>query len=323
MHRIQLGQVYECEVSMKEKDKKIISIIIIILLLPYVLTILIKGEGALPIQSTLEEEMVYVQTENKIQEISYETFLIGILAKEIPQEFSLEAMKAQAIIIRTRLELEMLESGEQEEYIFEESYYTSEDIQNKWSTTESLGIYNQLKEAIQATDSQVLQYDGELAKTPYHLLSTGMTRDGNEVFLSEEYPYLVAVSCPLDIEADKEVAIQTVTYEELIEVFGLTVEEDFGFDDVKVIETDSSNYVLSVEVLGEVINGELFRDSLYLKSSAFSFQENGEQSIQITTQGVGHGLGLSQNTAHYMGLEGKTYEEILAYFYVGCEIITK
>ncbi|MFI3173319.1 MAG: SpoIID/LytB domain-containing protein [Eubacteriales bacterium] len=308
---------------MKEKDKKIVSIIIIILLLPYVLTVLIKGEDALPMQVTIEEEMVNVRIDGRTDSVFYDTFLIGILAKEIPQEFSLEAMKAQAIIIRTRLELERLESGEQEEYIFEESFYTTEDIQRKWSNAESLEIYSQLKEAVEETSAETLVYDGELAKTPYHLLSTGMTRDGNEVFLSEEYPYLVAVSCPLDIEADKEVAIQTVTYEELIEALGLTLEHDLTFDEINVLEIDNSNYVLSVEVQGNIINGEVFRDALYLKSSAFSFQANDENSIQITTQGVGHGLGLSQNTAHYMGLEGKSYVEILKYFYVGCEIITK
>ncbi len=48
---------------------------------------------------------------------------------------------------------------------------------------------------------------------------------------------------------------------------------------------------------------------LGLKSSAFSFQD-ADGKLQITTEGSGHGLGLSQNTEHYMGLEGKSFEEI-------------
>lgn len=41
---------------------------------------------------------------------------------------------------------------------------------------------------------------------------------------------------------------------------------------------------------------------------------------RITTRGVGHGIGLSQNTANRMAEEGKQADEILQFFFEGCEI---
>ena len=37
----------------------------------------------------------------------------------------------------------------------------------------------------------------------------------------------------------------------------------------------------------------------------------------VITQGIGHGLGLSQNMAEELAKEGKSYKEILEYFFEG------
>lgn len=42
--------------------------------------------------------------------------------------------------------------------------------------------------------------------------------------------------------------------------------------------------------------------------------------MRVTTKGIGHGLGMSQNTANEMAKEGKQYDEILQYFYEGTEM---
>ena len=67
------------------------------------------------------------------------------------------------------------------------------------------------------------------------------------------------------------------------------------------------------------MSGEEFRKNYNLASSCFSVHEY-EGKIRITTRGVGHGIGLSQNTANKMAEKGESAEEILKYFYEGCEI---
>ena len=93
-----------------------------------------------------------------------------------------------------------------------------------------------------------------------------------------------------------------------IKVTGATVES-----------TDSAGYVLSVKVGKETVSGESFRDTYGLASSCFELQAFEEQT-RVITKGVGHGLGLSQYTANEMAKEGKTYQEILQYFFEGTEI---
>lgn len=305
---------------MREKNKKIVSVIIIIVLLPYILTVFIKGESSFVVNSSSINQQVTVLVDETEISITWEEYLIGILAREIPEDYSLEAMKAQAIIIRTRL---ALESASEQNYIFQDEYYTTESIQSKWGDR-SVEMYTNLVEAIDKTDGMTLTYQGELISTPYHRLNTGMTRNGNEVFDSDEYSYLITISCPLDLEAEEEIAIQTVSYEELEELveaeLGIRMETELIYDDISITSLDEARYVLSVEIQGNEMSGEAFRSMLDLKSSSFSFQEE-DGKLKITTEGVGHGLGLSQNTAHYMGLEGKTYEEIIAYFYSGTEIV--
>ena len=51
----------------------------------------------------------------------------------------------------------------------------------------------------------------------------------------------------------------------------------------------------------------------------FSFSEDGD-ALKITTTGKGHGLGLSLWTANEMAKEGKSYGEILSFFFEGTSL---
>ena len=49
-------------------------------------------------------------------------------------------------------------------------------------------------------------------------------------------------------------------------------------------------------------------------------EEKGIRTFTIWGGGYGHGVGMSQNGAHQMAKEGKSFEEILTFFYTGVEI---
>ena len=67
------------------------------------------------------------------------------------------------------------------------------------------------------------------------------------------------------------------------------------------------------------ISGREFRSRLGLRSSSFRITYN-ENTISITTQGYGHGAGLSQYGADYMARQGSDYKEILAHYYQNTEL---
>ena len=306
---------------MQKRWKHTIIILSLFILLPYIVTVFMKGEGSFP-ELEHEKKHVTVQVNGIKTQVLWDEFLLGVVAKEIPLTYSYEAMKAQTVMARTRL---VKEATGKKAYVYKETYFTAEEIQQKWQYLEPIEVYHLLKSAVQETKGQVLMYDDNYIETPYHLLSNGTTRSGVEVLGAEEYEYLTAVKCQLDTLSNVYSSVKKISYKELIKELGLTVKtSDIKWDnhDVKINETDKSNYVKSINIKGNIVTGEVFRKKFNLPSSAIQLELEDEYLI-VTTEGIGHGIGLSQNTAHYMGLEGKKYEDILMYFFKHTKIISE
>ena len=284
---------------MWQNFKRMGCYLIIIMLLPYVITVFLNGPV---VSSSGNTDTLTVKAEHDGSEveISMEEYCIGRLAREIPPDCRKEAIKAQAVLVRTAVCREFAESGTGA--ILPDDFWTQEDMKDNWGTGRAAAHYEKFRSAWQETEGQVLMYDGKPANAPYCRLTNGNTRDGKEVLESEDYPYLKIRECPMDLEAREQV--QTVVLDDL---------------DAEVTAVDTAGYVLSVRVGEETINGEEFRKTYGLASSCFTLGHY-DGSLRVTTRGIGHGLGLSQYTADQMAGEGASCEEILDYFFEGTEI---
>ena len=297
---------------MRAKFKKFGCYVIIIILLPYVVTVFLNGPS-ITSYSHVDETYVKVKvadasgdeaaggdaTAGTVVEMPIEEYCVGMLAKEIPASYEEEALKAQAILVRTDVYKKINESGS--DTVLEDDFWTQKQMEKAWGGKYSK-YYHKLEKVWSETEGQVLNYGDTLALTPFFRLSNGWTRDAKEVLESEDYPYLKIVECPDDIKAEKQ--LQTVTVDDM---------------DAEITATDTAGYVLNVRVGQENVSGEEFRNTYKLASGCFTLQRcNGQ--IRITTRGIGHGLGLSQYEANQMAKNGKAYEEILQYFFEGTEI---
>lgn len=283
---------------MRNRLKKIGCYLIIIVLLPYIVTVFMNGP-AIPTDTTVDTTYVKVKKDDTELELPLEEYCIGRMAKEIPADYEEEALKAQAVIVRTSVYKSIKEGGTQ--VVLEDDFWTEEEMRQQWGSSYS-GHYRKMQNAWNDTEGQVVMYGENLANTPFTRLTNGNTRDGKEVLGSEDYPYLKIKDCPLDIEAAEQ--IQTVTVDDM---------------DAEVTAMDTAGYVTSVRVGQETVNGEEFRQTYGLASSCFILQKY-DGKLRITTRGVGHGLGLSQYTANEMAKEEKDVSEILQYFFEGTEI---
>lgn len=254
---------------MLQKFKKIGSLLIIIVLLPYIITIFINGENIRADKNTALDE-----------------YCIGVLAKEVSSDYQDEMLKAQAVIVRTTIYSEIKNLNK--------DLLVKPDIDTSW--------YKKLKEIWKETEGQVLLYNNELALLPFHQLSNGKTRSGQEVLESDAYPYLQVRDCPKDVGSDLH--MQT----KILSVSG-----------VQILSHDSAGYVTEVQIGEEKCSGDEFRDAYGLASGCFELQEF-DGKTRAVTKGVGHGLGMSQYTANEMAKEGKTYKEILQFFYEETEM---
>lgn len=273
---------------------QLFSTVVAIILLPYIITVFINGPAVLT-GAEVGEDYLFVEVDGKSREIPVEEYAIGILAREISVTYEKEALEAQAVMLRTRMYKQITEEGKTS--IFTDKYFEEKEMKKQWGRVKYEEYRAALRDVWQSTEGQVLTYGDVLITTPFHQLSNGRTRSGNEVFGSEGYPYLQIRECPKDVEAIDQT--QTMLIEK---------------GDYEVISTDSAGYVLQIREGERTITGEEFRQEKGLASACFALQEY-EDKIRVTTQGNGHGIGLSQNMANEMAKEGKTHEEILAYFF--------
>lgn len=306
---------------MKEKIKTFFSVCILVVVVPYIVTLLFQGNETSPAESSIEklqEENAAGQTkENKID---IEEYVKGVVVRQIPLESEMEALKAQMVIART-----MIVKAQEEGMELPKSMDTEEMLQ-LWGQKGFEEKYNHLEEAEAATKGQILMWQEKPAETDYHAVSAGMTRNGQEALGREDVPYLQAVDSQKDILAPDYLKVIFMEKTELAEKLQkadstLAVNPDEIPGNIQITGRDAGGYVTQVQIGGTVLSGENFRNYLELNSACFYIKEV-EGQVRILTKGLGHGLGLSQYGANEMAKEGKDYKEILNYYYQGLELKT-
>ena len=95
---------------------------------------------------------------------------------------------------------------------------------------ELTGYGEKFRKAQKATRGQILTYDGEPILASYHKISAGQTRNGSEVFHSDQYPYLSSKACPGDKDAPD--------YRQSIQI-------DDSWRDMEIEEKDSTGFVIT------------------------------------------------------------------------------
>lgn len=315
--------------AVEQKFKSIAAFLIILILLPYIVSVFVNGADVR--EDAGEDFYVKVKVPDAeeadgVTEIRWTDYLAGILAEEISEDCEPETLKAQAVVIRTQIYRTLEDS---EDKTLTESYLSRDEMEDKWGAENYGKYYEKYVRAVEETDDTVVMYGDAYAWTPFHQSSNGMTRSAAEVLGSNDYPYIAVRECPLDKEADDEIQTFTFPYTEIQSLCRdfLVAEEDedkaaqgYTYDDFEVRSCDSAGYVSELRMGNTICTGDQFRDALSLPSSAFSFSEEDDDNIKITTTGKGHGLGMSIWTADQMAKEGKTFEEILAFFFEGTEL---
>lgn len=291
--------------TIRNKIKSFFAFLIILFLLPYIISVFINGKNAVQ-GADSDNASVY---------------LAEMLAGETDGGCEIEALKAQAVVLRTELY-----RTEKEKQTLLDKCLTQTQMKKKWGTKYEENL-EKCQQAAQETKGIVLWYHETFAWAPFHQSSNGKTRDVQEVLGNADYPYITAKECPLDKAAEDEIQVHLIEYKEiqkrcrefLVAEEQKKAENGYGYGDFEIQEWDSSGYVRKMRIGETICSGDQFRDALKLPLSSFSFYES-PHGLKIATVGKGHGFGMSQWTAQEMAKDGKNYEEILQYFYEGTEL---
>lgn len=271
----------------------------IVSLLPLGMTVLLSGKKV-------------VKTANHQ---NLEDYIPIILCEELPGDYQEETRKAQAVLARSSLYF-FQEEGELQQILKElvQRYGKKETVSGK--------VYRLMEEAADDTEGERMWFQGEVCRGVYHRVSAGRTRDGEEVL--NAYGYLKSVESSWDVESEEYLKghyfSQQALRQRILQTFPeADLTEEPIINQLEILKRDEADYVLEIRVGDQEVSGETFRVNLQLSSSNFTIQElNGK--IRFLCKGLGHGMGMSQYGADQMAKEGKTYKEILQYYFPGVTV---
>lgn len=267
---------------------------------------------------------VYRSKENVVEKLPLEQYVIGVVASEMPVQFQLEALKAQALAARTYIVKQMLAETDMmlpqgaivTDTMNHQVFQNEQELRKRWGKDFDWKMAR-IKEAVESTRGQIITYNGEPIEASFFSTSNGFT-ENSEDYWQNSIPYLRSVASPWDTKSPKYKKEIKIPLSEFEAKLGVHVSNPSVGE---ITERTSSNRVKTVVINGKRFTGREIREKLRLDSTDFTWQQVGND-IVIQTKGWGHGVGMSQYGADGMAKEGKTYDEIVQYFYQGVKITT-
>lgn len=299
---------------MKEKLKTIFCVLILLAALPYIITIILQGKD-----DTGGEVTLLSMEDQKEEKQDIEESLVGIVAREMPITYETEALKAQAVIARTNL-MVALEKGEEAP-----AAVSQKELTRLWGSEGSGRNYQRLSEAVKETEGVVITYQGNIISAAFHSVSAGKTRSGAEALGSDKIPWLVSVDSQEDITSEDYLMVLFLEKEVLVQKLSQAFpdaapDHEDPVSSIVIEGRDEGDYVTQMKIGKKAVSGEKFRDALELNSACFYLKEV-DGKVRIVTKGLGHGLGMSQYGANELAGKGKSYSDILSYYFKNVEIV--
>ena len=304
--------------------KKILVVLMSVVIIPLIITNFFYDYEIKNIitgfNSNKKEQTIRVlKSNNQIEVLNLEDYLIGVVSSEVPASFEEEAIKAQTVAARTYA-LKQIENKKNLSYDVTDDtrtqvYQTEEQLRNKWQSNYDTYI-NKIKKCIKETEGEYVTYNDEIIYAFFFSTSNGKTEDNKNVF-GKDLPYLKVVDSSFDeTETSGFTSTKTLNSSDFYNKLGINHNETLNITDE--IRTESGR-VSSIKINGTEFKGRDFQNKLSLRSNDFKIEQK-EGNILITTKGFGHGVGMSQYGANALAKQNKTYEEILKYYYQGTEI---
>lgn len=239
-----------------------------------------------------------------IEYIPFTDYLAGVVSKEMPLDWPIEALKAQAVIARSYALTKILERQKKDFHM------DSDQMDQVFNWTTSQKAYDVVK----STEGVVLTHPqtNNLVKAFYHADCGGQTIPAPKI-----WPGAIDTGTTKDEWCGQRQKNQW-SYKLNIEDFkktllekNMTLEEDQDSDTYKGKFVSFKN--VSLQKMREWFGYGLIRNS----PSAIEIDK--DQFI-LTGQGYGHGVGLCQWGSLHLAKKGLNYMDILKHYYPKTEI---
>ena len=300
--------------------KKLFLLLVLAISLPIFMVGCTKSQASLTaeLDPTIR---VYNTSLKTTSEMPIEDYVAGVVAGEVYNSWNEEALKTQCILARTFA----LKYASDNPEIYKEKGIST-NIADAQSYDEST-INEAIKAACEATRGQILTYNDQIIDAYFHSNSGGKTAFASEGFLTDQNPeYIKSVSSP-------ETSLNSKNYSwryEFSKSEVLTALDKLGISlsnisSASLGEKSENGFYKNVVIGGKTINAIKLRTALgttkmrSIKLTKFTISGD---NLVVEGLGYGHGVGVSQWGAKILADQGKTYKEILDYYYNNVEIKT-
>lgn len=266
---------------------------------------------------------VYIVASDQLEPMAVETYLMGVVAGEMPNHWPIEALKAQAILARTFVLKFITEK---------DSKYPGADISTDIAEAQAYdatAINERIRQAVQETAGLILlTEDNSLPYTWFHSHSGGMTetaRAGID-WQGDEPSYIKVTDGRDSVDAPDHVKAWTLTIskDNFIAACRETGANISSCDEIKISQKGKSGRAVTFSVDGTTVNAARLRISLgstRMRSTLLTDIRIDKDTITLSGRGYGHGVGMPQWGAYALAKVGKSGDEIALHYYNGLKLV--
>lgn len=269
--------------------------------------------------ATEENAISYIRVLNgeNVIEMELDDYVTCVVLGEMPVSFEEEALKAQAVAVRTyTLRCIMRGNKHPNAHICTDSSCCQAFTKIDEDLASMEGM-KKIRNAVSVTEREVITYHGNLIDATYFSCSGGKTEDAVAVW-GANVPYLQSVDSPGEENARNFESQKVFSVESFKSKLGIPNHISITQDSIRISRTAGGGVDL-LTVSGYEFSGVELRSILSLPSTNFTISVQNEE-IVIDTIGNGHRVGMSQYGAEAMAVAGKDYKEILSHYYVGTSL---
>ena len=251
-----------------------------------------NGEKLIKVEDKeYRDYITFAKNGDKLITINYielEHYLYGVVAREVPASFHIEAQKAQAVAARTYA-------------IRNINYNRHKDVGADLCDDTHCQVYggkaaenDKIYEAIDATKGLIITYNGKPIDAVYHSNSGGHTDNAHEIWGGSKTDYLVAVKDDYSINQTGYSWEKTFSAEHIGSKLKAEGHDVGSVIDIQVVSRTEGGRAKQVKIIGskgeKTITGEQFRKALgytEIRSTLFTITKNGQNNNKTDVYVIG------------------------------------
>ena len=272
-------------------------------------------------------KLLHLKT-GEIEEVILEEYLCNVVSAEMPVDFEIEALKAQAIVARTYTIYKINNKKHDNADICDSSsccqaWISKDDRLSRWEENKREENWKKIERAVNETNGKIITYEGKPINAFFHSNSGGTTEVPINVWGGSGYPYLQMVETSGEEGYTQYASEVTLNFDEILNKIKekySDIQIDFTKDDdIKILERTESDRVKTIKFGNHNLSGVEARTIFGLRSTNFEIEKQ-EDKITFKVKGYGHGVGMSQTGADSLAKQGKNAEDIIHHFYSNVEL---